>query len=126
MSDCADMTAALARELTQGIRHEVENLSAVFKKMAILKPQTDLLQIAEVAEVVDTLPDTILYVPAMQLSAEATVLQRFQQFKETVKSSSLPNSVLLAMVESLIKAESEKDALGDNADVFDPFAEKAA
>lgn len=38
MSDCADMTTALARELTQGIKDEVEDLSAVFKKMAILKP----------------------------------------------------------------------------------------
>lgn len=38
MSDCADMTTALARELTQGIKDEVEDLGAVFKKMAILKP----------------------------------------------------------------------------------------
>ncbi len=38
MSDCADMTTALARELTNGIKNEVEDLSAVFKKMAILKP----------------------------------------------------------------------------------------
>ncbi len=38
MSDCADMTTALVRELTQGIKNEVEDLSAVFKKMAILKP----------------------------------------------------------------------------------------
>ena len=37
MSDCADMTTALARELTAGIKNEVEDLSAVFKKMAILK-----------------------------------------------------------------------------------------
>ncbi len=41
MSDCADMTTALARELTQGIKNEVEDLSAVFKKMAILKPLDD-------------------------------------------------------------------------------------
>ncbi|MCM1194292.1 MAG: hypothetical protein NC389_17950, partial [Acetatifactor muris] len=41
MSDCADMTTALARELTQGIKDEVEDLSAVFKKMAILKPETE-------------------------------------------------------------------------------------
>ena len=39
MSDCADMTTALARELTAGIKNEVEDLSAVFKKMAILKPK---------------------------------------------------------------------------------------
>lgn len=38
MSDCSDMTTALARELTQGIKDEVEDLSAVFKKMAVLKP----------------------------------------------------------------------------------------
>jgi len=38
MSDCADMTTALARELTAGIKNEVEDLSTVFKKMAILKP----------------------------------------------------------------------------------------
>ena len=41
MSDCADMTTALARELTQGIKDEVEDLSAVFKKMAILKPAAE-------------------------------------------------------------------------------------
>lgn len=40
MSDCSDMTTALARELTQGIKDEVEDLSAVFKKMAVLKPVT--------------------------------------------------------------------------------------
>lgn len=38
MGDCADMTTALARELTQGIKNEVEDLGAVFKKMAKLKP----------------------------------------------------------------------------------------
>ena len=38
MSECADMTTALARELTAGIKNEVEDLSAVFKKMAVLKP----------------------------------------------------------------------------------------
>ena len=41
MSDCADMTTALARELTAGIKNEVEDLCAVFKKMAILKPVSE-------------------------------------------------------------------------------------
>ena len=41
MSDCSDMTTALARELTQGIKNEVEDLGAVFKKMAVLKPVTN-------------------------------------------------------------------------------------
>lgn len=47
MSDCSDMTTALARELTQGIKDEVEDLSAVFKKMAVLKPKTNETAIVE-------------------------------------------------------------------------------
>ena len=37
MSDCQDLTSQLARELTKGIRTEVEDLASVFKRMAILK-----------------------------------------------------------------------------------------
>ena len=44
MSDCQDMTTALARELTNGIEGEVEDLGAVFKKMAFLKPKADASQ----------------------------------------------------------------------------------
>jgi hypothetical protein len=43
MSDCQDMTTALARELTQGIEGEVEDLGAVFKRMALLKPASDAI-----------------------------------------------------------------------------------
>lgn len=49
MSDCSDMTTALARELTQGIKDEVEDLSAVFKKMAILKHSDEKEQITGTA-----------------------------------------------------------------------------
>jgi len=37
MSDCRDLTSQLAKELTLGIKSEVEDISAVFKKMAFLK-----------------------------------------------------------------------------------------
>lgn len=40
MSDCTDMTSQLARELTKGIRDEVEDVGAMFKKMAIIKDAT--------------------------------------------------------------------------------------
>ncbi len=50
MSDCADMTTALARELTNGIKNEVEDLSAVFKKMAILKPVVEQVEQMERVE----------------------------------------------------------------------------
>ena len=41
MSDCTDMTSQLARELTKGIRDEVEDVAAMFKKMAIIKDEND-------------------------------------------------------------------------------------
>ena len=40
MSDCSDLTSQLARELTIGIREEVEDVSEMFKKMAIIKDTT--------------------------------------------------------------------------------------
>jgi len=39
MSECQDMTTLLAQELTMGIQNEVEDLSAVFKRMAVLRPE---------------------------------------------------------------------------------------
>lgn len=40
MSECEDMTSALARELAEGIRHEntVEDIASSFRKMAVLHP----------------------------------------------------------------------------------------
>ena len=41
MSDCSDMTSQLARELTKGIRDEVEDVASMFKKMAIIKDASE-------------------------------------------------------------------------------------
>lgn len=41
MSDCTDMTSQLARELTKGIRDEVEDVASMFKKMAIIKDESE-------------------------------------------------------------------------------------
>jgi superfamily II DNA or RNA helicase len=112
MSDCADMTTALARELTQGIKNEVEDLSTVFKKMAKFKPESDLFEEAS--------PVTVSYVPLEKIS----LLQRLRQFKETVKSSNVRNSVLLEKLEtSLITVRGTKTNIPPD---FDPFAEEAA
>jgi hypothetical protein len=137
MSDCADMTTALARELTQGIRNEVEDLSAVFKKMAILKPEagreTNLWCLSpEVTECDDsTLTNgadaavSIFYDPPKNIQSSDGVLQRFRQFKATFNPSGVPNVVLLGMIESMLKAESAVPAAGIPDD-FDPFAEQEA
>jgi len=39
MSDCRDLTSQLAKELTKGIRAEMEDLAGTFKRMAILKTE---------------------------------------------------------------------------------------
>lgn len=65
MSDCTDMTTALARELTQGIRDGVEDLGAVFKKMAVLKPLEETVPAEDIVdrnaamETEDTAGDTV-------------------------------------------------------------------
>jgi superfamily II DNA or RNA helicase len=106
MSDCADMTTALARELTQGIKNEVEDLSAVFKKMAKFKPEcTASVSAEDAAEELfldfsskKVSPVTISYDPPENESPEkeaiqeVTFLQKFQRFKETFKSSAMPDS----------------------------------
>lgn len=44
MSNCQDMTSQLAKELALGIKSEVEDIGAVFKKMAFLHPQGEVRQ----------------------------------------------------------------------------------
>lgn len=39
MSECEDMTSMMAKELMLGIKDSVEDVSAMFKRMALLKPQ---------------------------------------------------------------------------------------
>ena len=77
MSDCADLTTALARELTNGIKDEVEDLSAVFKKMAILKPVSDIIETtATVVEVIDEAPltaDTPAVIDIIAVSEQSSV-----------------------------------------------------
>jgi len=68
MSDVSDMTSALARELTQGIKDEVEDLSAVFKKMAILKPEDYRQTSEEIAQ-----DSEIIDVEAVEITSEPEI-----------------------------------------------------
>jgi len=77
MSDCQDLTTALARELTQGIEGEVEDLSAVFKRMALLKPVADaadeaVIDDASIAapDVVTTVANTNTQIPKEQIRSK--------------------------------------------------------
>ena len=115
MSDCADMTTALARELTQGIKNEVEDLSAVFKKMAILKPVVEQIPFETVndnitfTEIADIVKDTAIInaIPVYQThiiddTSEVTIYST---------NAPLPTSGLLSFVNYAkpTKAISNKD-----------------
>jgi len=76
MSDCADMTTALARELTAGIKNEVEDLSSVFKKMAILKPEADIWQLTpEVTENIVAIADDVVVAETIIYADNAIVAE---------------------------------------------------
>jgi hypothetical protein len=159
MSDCADMTTALARELTQGIKNEVEDLSAVFKKMAVFKAEPNPIQIEpehtgllfpkEVQEelfsdfsATEVSPVAASYdlfeeeplkkePPEKESIEEDIVLQRIRLLKDTIKSSGMPDSGLLEMVESMLKEVSAVKKADSGSTTrfpadFDPFAEQAA
>ena len=151
MSDCADMTTALARELTQGIKNEVEDLSAVFKKMTKFKPEPNLFETAPVPVSADDVqeelfpdyqtaklsPVAVSYEPLEKVSPEKEaipediLLQRFQQLIDTAISSNMPNSELLEAFETLLTEvlTVQKTDSGTETSFppdFDPFAEEAA
>ena len=57
MSDCEDLTTQLAKELVSGLKENVDDLSAAFKKMAILgnrEAETEKTQ--KVVPIITTLP----------------------------------------------------------------------
>lgn len=72
MSECEDMTTALARELTQGIEGAVEDLGEVFKRMALLKPKADIID--GEAVVVETTGET--ETPVAQIAKEPARLRK--------------------------------------------------
>ncbi|MCL2047382.1 MAG: hypothetical protein FWG87_01530 [Defluviitaleaceae bacterium] len=88
MSECEDMTTALARELSNGIEGEIEDLDAVFKKMAILKPVAEAPQGVDVIEgnaaVIDSTVDgaTALFdtdIGAATVATQAPIANRPKQ-----------------------------------------------
>ena len=44
MSDVRDMTSQMAKELAQGIKDNVEDIAAAFKKMAVINPDRERRQ----------------------------------------------------------------------------------
>ena len=92
MSDCTDMTSQLARELTKGIRDEVEDVGAMFKKMAIIKDTTapeeneeDYIITDDVTE--ETKPVTTTKVETVKILSVSEKLQKAMLLAKQATSS---------------------------------------
>ena len=78
MSDCEDLTTQLAKELMSGLRENVEELAASFKKMAILgnreqQPEPQPVQIpAEAVTAEAPQPDAVIIQTVLQPNIQTT------------------------------------------------------
>ncbi len=106
MSDSCDMTSELARELTKGIQGEVEDIAAMYKKMAILKDDTSedadddsdyimepdaetetvRVKVATVASISDKIQRAVL------LAKRANSIKKTKQVKEVQTNASYADS----------------------------------
>lgn len=79
MSECRDMTTLLAKELTLGIKSEIDDLSEAFKKMAIIHDRTEETQIIEADENImeeiktDNQEPLKLYIPPVRVHTEVEI-----------------------------------------------------
>lgn len=78
MSDCEDLTTQLAKELMSGLKENVEELAASFKKMAILgnreqQPETNpVLTSAEAVTAEAPKPDAVIIQTVLQSNIQTT------------------------------------------------------
>lgn len=77
MSDCEDLTTQLAKELMSGLKENVEELAASFKKMAILgnreQPEPQPVQIpAEAVTAEAPQPDAVIIQTVIQPNIQTT------------------------------------------------------
>ena len=121
MSDCADMTTALARELTQGIRNEVEDLSAVFKKMAILKPAAEQAVTVTDEGAVEVSEGTVIVgiTPALRAAPAFRVRTTDDTAELTVFSTDAPTPAisLLSFVSCTRPARAIRGRTADETDI---------
>ncbi len=67
MSDVQDLTSQMAKELALGIKDNVEDIAAAFKKMAVINPARK--QIAPAAPRVSEIAETMDIVKVLEASA---------------------------------------------------------
>lgn len=102
MSNCQDMTSQLAKELALGIKSEVEDIGAVFKKMAFLHPQGETKQTPSPKE---PKPEPVILLPTAKEMPEPSEPLTFITYSTMVrrrkKAPVLPDENQLSFFEQI-------------------------
>ena len=103
MSDVQDMTSQMAKELMLGIRDNVEDIAAAFKKMAFENPDREMPEVSaeETSLPPETVPERIelpkrVFTVEQEEKLQAAMLQLEQQkIKRTKKTQQVENQLSL-------------------------------
>ena len=112
MSDVRDLTSQMAKELAQGIRDNVEDIAAAFKKMAIINPNRKRTQQSQ--------PDSAAASVSPSVSAEQGPISDDLRTAQARDRQAIYDGLLLRTMEEKKKKRSKKAVVDENQlSIFD-------
>ena len=111
MSDVKDLTSQMAKELAQGIRDNVEDIAAAFKKMAIINPKRQSVWPSRV----QSTASPSLSAPSVQLPSESI------RVAKSTERQNLFKNLLEKTKEEQTKRKSKKSVVDENQLSFFDF-----
>ncbi len=112
MSDVKDLTSQMAKELALGIKDNVEDIAAAFKKMAIINPNRERVrpEVLPIAAAVEETPVPVTVAEPIQIR---TI--------DAGKKQALYDGLLERTIEERRKKKSKKQAVDENQLSFFDF-----
>lgn len=112
MSDVKDLTSQMAKELAQGIRDNVEDIAAAFKKMAIINPDRKRAQQSQ--------PDSAAASVSQSVPAEQGPISDDLRTAQARDRQAIYDGLLLRTMEEKKKKRSKKAVVDENQlSIFD-------
>jgi len=113
MSDVKDMTSQMAKELALGIKDNVEDIAAAFKKMAIINPDREVRNTEPPKEAA-----TVAVEPTMEVAATITAARS----ADAEAKRALYEGLLARTMEERKKKKSKKVVVDENQITLFDFA----
>lgn len=117
MSDVKDMTSQMAKELAKGIKDNVEDIAAAFKKMAIINPErkriAPAVRFQETPEITDIAE--VLQAAAAETPAETSTRSVDSQEKQALYEGLLEKSTKSRRQKKRVEVENQISLFGDPA-----------